>query len=90
MAQIECFNCGTKWDLGKATTNRCPTCGWIHEIYADRERAERVAEVYNDQEPRLPSPSGVRPLIGLAGYSVSFPDQGRLAEVAAQLVDLGL
>ena len=90
MAQIECFHCGTRWDVGSSDTSRCPTCGWVHEVYSDRARAERVAKVYNEQGPPLPDPSGVRPLIGMHGYSVSFPDQDRLAQVADRLMALGL
>ena len=88
MTQIECFNCQTKWDLATATTSRCPTCGWIHEIYYKRDQAEAVSRIYNSYSPPLAHPSGVRPLVGDDGYSVSFPDQDRLAAVAEQLIDI--
>lgn len=88
MAQIQCFICNHKWDLGSATTNRCPNCGAIQEIYYDRDKAEAVARIYNEQSPPLPQPSGVNPLIDMDAYSVSFPDQGRLAEVAEKLIDI--
>lgn len=88
MAKIKCFHCKKTWPLGTADTNRCPGCGWIVEIYYDRNKADRVARTYNEQDP--PSScdySGVEALLGVNGFSVSFPDQGRLAEVAAKLLD---
>jgi hypothetical protein len=88
MATVTCYNCRTGWDLSSAMSNRCPVCGWITEIYYEQAEAERVADIYNRQEPPLPKPSGVMPLEGINGYSVSFPDQGRLGEVAEQLLDL--
>ena len=89
MAKIKCYHCSKEWELGTATTNRCPECGWITEIYYDESQAKRVAEIYNDQDPPLmeQEQSGVEPLIGINGYSVSFPDQGRLSDVAEQLLD---
>ena len=90
MAQIECANtnCSTKWDLGTATTNRCPKCGWIAEIYYDQKEAERVSNLYNEQSA-TGNGTGVRPLIGINGFSVSFEDEGRLAEVAKILLEQG-
>jgi len=88
MPRVKCFNCETVWELSDAATNRCPgpECGWITEIYYDESRAKEVARIYNSQDPSLPQ-SGVCPLEGINGYSVSFPDQGRLAEVAERLLD---
>lgn len=88
MPEVKCANpaCGHVWELGTASTNRCPKCDWITEIYYDKQKAEQVAEVYNDQSPVLIQPAGVLPLIGINGYSVSFPDQGRLAEIADRLL----
>jgi len=87
MAEIQCYHCGERWALGAATTNRCPKCGWIVEIYYDQKQADAVASIYNDQAPPLPEPSGVKPLIGINGFSVSFPDQDRLAQVAREILD---
>ena len=87
MAEIQCFHCQKKWPLGTATTNRCPKCGWIVEIYYDQDEANDVAEIYNNQAPPPPKPSGVEPLIGINGFSVSFPDQDRLAHVAREILD---
>lgn len=89
MPRVKCFNCGMIWELSDAATNRCPRpeCGWITEIYYDESRAKEVAKIYNSQSPPLPKESGVCPLEGINGYSVSFPDQGRLAEVAERLLD---
>lgn len=91
MAEIECSNCGTRWDLGTATTNRCPNakCGWLVEIYYDRADADEVARIYNEQVPvPIQSPrAGVRALLNINGFSVSFPDQGRLAAIADKLID---
>lgn len=90
MAQIECANpkCGTKWNLGDATTNRCPHCGWIAEVYYNQAEADRVSRLYNEGSVNG-SGAGVRPLIGIDGYSVSFEDEGRLAEVAKILLEQG-
>jgi len=87
MAKVKCANCKTEWELGTATTNRCPQCQWITEIYYDENQANHVASIYNERDPPLPQLSGVQPLIGINGYSVSFPDEGRLAEVAERLLD---
>jgi hypothetical protein len=90
MAQIECANpkCGTKWELGKAATNRCPACGWIAEVYYDKDEADRVSKVYNEGSANG-NGAGVRSLIGINGYSVSFEDEVRLAEVAKILLEQG-
>jgi hypothetical protein len=85
MAQIECFNCHHQWSLGDAVNNRCPKCGWIVEIYFDRAEADDVAGIYN--EGWGSGQAGVRPLIGINGYAVSFPDHGHLAEIADRLVN---
>jgi predicted nucleic acid-binding Zn-ribbon protein len=89
MAQIECANCAHQWDLGSAATNRCPKCGWIAEIYYDLAEANRVKDLYNEQS--APGSTGnvadVRKLIDINGFSVSFPDEGRLAEVAKILLE---
>ena len=89
MAKVKCANgkCGKTWELGTATSNRCPGCGWITEIYYDESQAKQVAALYNDQAPPCIPPSGVLPLIEMNGYSVSFPDEGRLAEIADKLLD---
>ena len=87
MAEIQCFHCQERWPLGTATTNRCPKCGWIVEIYYQQDEANDIAAIYNGQAPSLPEPSGVMPLIGMNGFSVSFPDQGRLAQVAREILD---
>jgi hypothetical protein len=86
MAKIECANCANQWDLGAATTNRCPSCEWITEIYYDKREAEQVRDIYNEQTPP-DKMAGVCKLIGINGYSVSFPDAGRLAEVAKFLFE---
>ncbi|MCH8965223.1 MAG: hypothetical protein IIB58_09705 [Planctomycetes bacterium] len=57
------------------------------EIYYHQAEADDVTAIYNDQSPPLPEPSGVAPLIGINGFSVSFPDQDRLAQVARQILD---
>jgi hypothetical protein len=85
MAQIECFHCRHKWDLGTTSTNQCPNCHWIIEIYYDDAEAQEVARIYNNTASNLP-PSGIRPLIGINGYAVAFPDQGHLSEIADQLL----
>jgi predicted RNA-binding Zn-ribbon protein involved in translation (DUF1610 family) len=85
MAQIKCFHCNHEWDLGTTTTNRCPECGWIVEIYYSRDEAEEVAKIYNETATNL-AHSGVRPLIGINGYAVAFPDQGHLSEIADRLL----
>ena len=87
MAEIQCFHCNERWPLGTATTNRCPKCGWIVEIYYQQDEADAVAAIYNDQAPPPPEPSGVAPLIGINGFSVSFSDQDRLAQVAREILD---
>lgn len=87
MAEIQCFHCKERWPLGTATTNRCPKCGWIVEIYYRQDEADAVANIYNNQAPPLREPSGVAPLIDMNGFSVSFPDQDRLAQVARQILD---
>jgi predicted nucleic acid-binding Zn-ribbon protein len=87
MAQIECANCSEKWDLGTAVTNRCPNCGWITEIYYDESEAIRVRDIYNETLRPNSSIAGVRKLIAINGYSVSFPDEGRLREVAESLLE---
>ena len=86
MAQIQCFHCRARWDLATADTNRCPRCGWVQEIYYDEAEAAHVVKVYNEEGPPLPEPAGFCPLIGTPGYSVSFPDQRRLARVAERLL----
>jgi len=87
MAEIKCFHCETAWPLGTAATNRCPSCGWIVEIYYDRSEADDVAAIYNDQTPPPPERSGVVPLIGINGFAVSFSDQDKLAQVAREILD---
>ena len=87
MAKIRCFDCRHEWGLGAATTNRCPKCGWITEIYYDKQAAEQVRDIYNDQDGAPLRQAGVEQLIGINGYSVSYPDEGRLAEVAKKLLD---
>ena len=86
MAQVKCFHCKAVWDLASATTNRCPTCGCITEIFYNKKEAERVAKLYNKLQPPPPAPSGVSPLVGIEGFSVPFPEQSRIAEVAAQFI----
>jgi len=86
MAQLQCANCSEKWELGTATTNRCPKCEWIIEVYYDKREAEKVRDIYNQQSPSG-NGAGVRDLIGINGYSVSFPDEGRLAKVAKLLLE---
>lgn len=88
-ARVTCFHCGTTRDLASATTNRCPQCGWITETYFDRNEANQVAKIYNQYDPPIANKAGVRRLLGIKGYSVSFPDQRRLADVAEQLLDVG-
>lgn len=87
MAEIRCFHCKKTWALGTAHTNHCPDCGWVTEIYYDEAEAKRVADLYNSQSPPLPEPSGFEKLIGINGYAVAFPDQGRLATTLGQLLD---
>lgn len=90
MAEIECSNCDTRWNLGTATTNRCPKCGWLVEIYYDRDDADEVARIYNEQAP-VPvdgQRAGVRALHGINGFAVSFADQRRLAELAERLMNV--
>ena len=87
MAEIKCFHCAKRWPLGTATTNRCPECGWIVEIYYDRDKADAVASIYHGQDPSPPDLSGVSELIGINGYTVSFPDEDRLAQVAREILD---
>lgn len=87
MAEIQCFHCQERWPLGTATTNRCPKCDWIVEIYYDRGEADAVAAIYNGHASPPAKPSGVTPLIGINGFSVSFPDQDRLAQVAREILD---
>ena len=87
MVRVTCFNCEESWELSTATTNRCPKCGWIAEIYYDEAKAEEVRDIYNGQGP-LPQPAGVLPLVGIDGYSVFFPpDEARLAKLAEKLLD---
>ena len=87
MPEIECFHCQHRWLLGDTTTNRCPQCGWVIEIYYDQGDANRAADIYNTSLPPSMAPSGVCPLHDINGYAVAFPDQGRLAEIADQLVN---
>ena len=47
MARIQCANCGETWDLAAATTNRCPQCQWITEVYFSETEVQRVARIYN-------------------------------------------
>jgi len=89
MVQIECFNCRHKWPLGDVTTNRCPKCDWILEIYYDKAEADEVAKIYNEGN-HTSSRAGVLSLIGIKGHAVAFPDQGRLAEIADKLVSRNL
>ena len=86
MAKVTCFHCNTTWDLASATTNRCPKCGWITEIFYDKKEADEITKLYNSQQPPPPAPSGICPLVGLEGFSASFPDQSRLADVALQFI----
>ena len=87
MAEIECFHCQHKWPLGDTTTNRCPQCDWVIEIYYDRDEADRVADIYNTARPPSMDAAGVLPLRDINGYAIAFPDQGRLADIADQLVN---
>ena len=48
--------------------------------------AQRVADTYNDGLPPSLAPASWEPLIKANGFAVAFPDQGRLAELAAQLI----
>ena len=63
-------------------------CGWIAEIYYEEKEAERVSDIYNEQSP-TGNGAGVRSLIGINGFSVSFEDEGRLAKVAKILLEQG-
>lgn len=90
-ARVKCANleCGHEWTLATATTNCCPGCQWITEIYYNQGAANHVVAVYNDN-PLLriyDQKADVLPLIGLKGYSVSFPSQERLAEVTEQILN---
>jgi len=89
-AKIRCFNGGTTWNLWTSTSNRCPKCDWIQEVYYSRRMADDVADTYNDEQPPLNGGerAGVRRLVGLKGFSVSFPDQDRLLQLADKLLDV--
>ena len=86
MAEIVCAVCNHRWPLGDATTNRCPNCDAVVEIYYDAAEAERVAQVYNGERANGQPRSGVRSLLGINGFAVAFPDSGRLAEIAERLI----
>jgi len=83
MIKVKCFNCKESWNLSTANTNRCPECGWIIEIYYDKIKVEAVRDIYNKHVSNyLTQFAGVLPLIGLDGYSISFPpDEARLIEL---------
>lgn len=86
MIQVECFHCHRKWSLASAESNRCPECGWITEVFYDRREADRITGIYNSLEPPLPSPSGVMPLMGSDAFSVSFPEQSRIADAVSRVL----
>ncbi len=89
MADIVCAVCDHRWPLAGAATNRCPECDAVVEIYYSRDEADRVAGVYNGALANGKPVSGVRPLIGINGFAVAFPDSGLLAEIADRLVREG-
>jgi hypothetical protein len=87
MIELECFHCRTRWPLASASSNRCPQCGWVTEVYYDHDDAEKISETYNSLSPELPEPSGVLPLVGLEAFSVSFPEQSRIADAVFKVLE---
>lgn len=89
-AKLNCYNCGATWNLWTSTTNRCPKCRWIQEVYYSRRMAGDVVDTYNTEMPALNGGerAGLRRLIGLKGFSVSFPDQDRLLKLADKLLNV--
>ena len=87
MIEVECFHCRKRWPMATASSNRCPHCDWITEVYFDHQDAERMSETYNSLSPALPEPSGISPFVGIDGYSVSFPDQTRIADAVFKVLE---
>ncbi len=85
--KVQCAHCSAQLDLADLS-GRCPSpsCGSVYEVYYDRAEADRVAQVYNTQNPPAVPPAGVRKFDDANGWVVFFRDEGRLAEVAARIL----
>ena len=87
MIEVQCFHCRTRWPLATASSNRCPHCGWVTEVYYDHHDADEISATYNSLSPALPEPSGVLPLVGIDAFSVSFPEQLRIADAVCKVLE---
>jgi len=82
---VPCVYCSTKLDLAHLG-GRCPQCDAVFEVYYERQRAEEVAAVYNNQTDSADPPAKVSKFEDANGWVVFFRDEGRLARVARQLL----
>jgi hypothetical protein len=84
---VMCPYCKTDLDLAEIA-GRCPTrdCGAVFEVYYDQAEAQAVADLYNHREPPVVPPAHVRKFTDASGWVVFFRDEGRLAEIAQQLL----